>query len=106
MATVLLAIWSSLDQWSAGDEHILLIARASGRDLCYVPLTPEAYTDEQRALVACQRNGCDRSADLFEPVRSGSLASITQDVLRALGRPPPDFADYARTAATRGAWST
>uniref|UniRef100_UPI00374E1FDC hypothetical protein n=1 Tax=Streptomyces johnsoniae TaxID=3075532 RepID=UPI00374E1FDC len=70
-------------------------ARASGRDLRYVPVTAEAYA-ETVAL----------PADLFAQVGAGRLASLTDDVRRVLGRPPRDFADYARTAAARGAWRT
>ncbi len=39
---------------------------------------------------------------LFETVLDGRNASVTDGVERALGRPPRDFADYAREAATAG----
>ncbi|MFC9243782.1 hypothetical protein ACFT7S_06935 [Streptomyces sp. NPDC057136] len=39
---------------------------------------------------------------LYAHVRSGALNSVTNDVEKALGRPPRDFTDYARTAASQG----
>ncbi|MGW0535625.1 hypothetical protein [Streptomyces sp. NPDC003032] len=41
---------------------------------------------------------------LYVDVRSGALNTLTGDVEKALGRPPRDFTDYARTAAAQGAW--
>jgi len=34
-----------------------------------------------------------------------ALEIITDGVQRALGRPPRDFADYARDAAATGVWN-
>ncbi|MGH2349934.1 MAG: NmrA family transcriptional regulator [bacterium] len=81
------------------------IARASGRDIRYVPLTPEAYLAEQREQ-GVPEEWVQLSADLYEPIRSGALASLTTDVRSVLGRPPRDFAEYAKQAATQGAWHT
>ncbi len=41
---------------------------------------------------------------LFTEVLDGRNASLTDSVQRALGRPPRDFADYARDAALTGVW--
>jgi uncharacterized protein YbjT (DUF2867 family) len=41
---------------------------------------------------------------LFGEVLDGRNAHLTDGVQRALGRPPRDFRDYARTAAAAGAW--
>ena len=41
---------------------------------------------------------------LFATVLDGRNAYLTDGVQRALGRPPKDFADYARDVAATGAW--
>lgn len=41
---------------------------------------------------------------LFSTVLDGRNASLADGVQRALGRPPRDFAHYAREAAHAGAW--
>lgn len=41
---------------------------------------------------------------LFATVLDGRNAHLTDGVQRALGRPPKDFADYARDAAATGIW--
>ncbi len=42
---------------------------------------------------------------LFAEVLDGRNASLTSGVQEALGRPPRDFADYARATAATGAWA-
>ncbi|MFL5832238.1 MAG: NAD(P)H-binding protein [Solirubrobacteraceae bacterium] len=42
---------------------------------------------------------------LFAEVLDGRNAHLADGVQRALGRPPRDFAQFARTASTTGAWS-
>lgn len=41
---------------------------------------------------------------LFTEVLDGRNEVLTDGVVRALGRPPTDFADYARRSAAAGAW--
>ncbi|MFD5160412.1 NAD(P)H-binding protein [Streptomyces hawaiiensis] len=80
------------------------IARATGRDIRYVPLTPQAYLDEQRAQ-GVPEEWIQLSVGLYAYVGSGGLASLSDGVQRSLGRAPRDFADYARTAARQGLWN-
>ena len=42
---------------------------------------------------------------LFTMVLDGRNTKIMPGVEEALGRPPRDFADYARDAAAAGAWA-
>lgn len=42
---------------------------------------------------------------LFSTVLDGRNAHLTDGVQRALGRPPKDFADFAKDVAATGAWS-
>ncbi|MFD5475883.1 NAD(P)H-binding protein [Streptomyces hawaiiensis] len=80
------------------------IARATGRDIRYAPLTPQAYMDEQRAQ-GVPEEWIQLSVGLYAYVGSGGLASLSDGVQRSLGRAPRDFADYARTAARQGLWN-
>ena len=42
---------------------------------------------------------------LFTEVLDGRTAHLEDGVQQALGRPPRDFADYARDAAASGVWA-
>jgi hypothetical protein len=44
--------------------------------------------------------------DVFTEVLDGRNAHLADGVQRALGRPPRDFADYARDAAATGIWDS
>lgn len=85
-------------------DAVAEIARATGRDLRYVPLTAEAYADEQRAQ-GVPEEWVQLSAGLYDYVRSGGLASLSDGVQRALGRAPRDFSEYAGLAARQGVWN-
>ncbi|MER7403454.1 NAD(P)H-binding protein [Streptomyces sp. NPDC000070] len=85
-------------------DAVAEIARATGRDLRYVPLTPEAYAREQRAR-GVPEEWVRLTVDLYEHVRSGGLASLGDGVRKALGRAPRDFSEYADTTARQGVWS-
>lgn len=84
-------------------EAVAEIARASGRDIQYIPIPHEAFTagiaesgapDDIRWLLSY----------LFSTVLDGRNAHICDGVQRALGREPTDFAEYARRTAASGAW--
>lgn len=49
------------------------------------------------------RNTSNRVPGPYAALRSGPLASLSDDVRRVLGWPPRDFSGYARTAAAQGA---
>ncbi|QNA86480.1 NAD(P)H-binding protein [Sphingomonas sp. So64.6b] len=84
-------------------DAIAQIASATGREIAYREMSMEAY---RQALEAAQL-----PADiiglviyLFSTVLDGRNLQPTNDIQRALGRAPGNFADYvARTAAT-GVW--
>ncbi|MFD5157988.1 NAD(P)H-binding protein [Streptomyces hawaiiensis] len=86
-------------------DAVAEIARATGRDIRYVALSPEAYADEQRAH-GVPEEWVQLSVGLYDYVRSGGLASLSDGVQRALGRPPRDLSEYADTAARQGVWNT
>jgi uncharacterized protein YbjT (DUF2867 family) len=85
-------------------EAVGEIARASGREVRYAPVPMDRY----EALLAEHQVPADfvwLIKYLFTEVLDGRNASLTDGVQRALGRPPGDFADYAREAAASGVWS-
>ncbi|WP_371663140.1 NAD(P)H-binding protein [Streptomyces sp. NBC_00280] len=85
-------------------DTVAEIARATGRDLRYVPLTPEAYAEEQRAR-GVPEEWVQLTVGMYDYVRSGGLASLSDGVQRALGRAPRDFSEYADAAARQGVWN-
>lgn len=85
-------------------EAVAEISRATRRSIRFVQVPPEAYAAALRdaqlpepmvALITY----------LFAEVLDGRNASVADGVTRALGRPPRDFADYARDAAASGVWN-
>jgi uncharacterized protein YbjT (DUF2867 family) len=84
-------------------EAVAEVARAGGRPVRYVPVSLEDYA----ALLLEQEVPSDyvkMLTDVFAQVLDGHNAWLGDGVQRALGRPPRDFADYARDAAATGVW--
>lgn len=67
-------------------------------------MSPEEYAAEQRAH-GVPEEWVQLTVDLYAQIRTGLLASVTDDGEKVLGRPPRTFADYARAAAAQGAWN-
>lgn len=68
-----------------------------------------ASADEYLAYLAERYysiEGAQGSVAMSELIRSGQDARLSDGVQQALGRPPRDFADYARAAVAAGAWAT
>jgi uncharacterized protein YbjT (DUF2867 family) len=84
-------------------EAIDEVSTAAGREIRYVPLSIDEFA------VAAAEQGLpgeviELLGYLFGEVLDGRNAHVTDGVQRALGRPPRDFADYARAAAAGGVW--
>lgn len=84
-------------------EAVGEIARATGREIRYVQVSPEQYASALAEI--------DLPAEfvwlvdyLFTTVLDGRNAHLADGVQRALGREPRDFTDYARDAANAGVW--
>jgi uncharacterized protein YbjT (DUF2867 family) len=80
------------------------IARAAKRPIRFTTIPLEEFTTglasaglspDEVSLVSC----------LFSTVLDGRNSSLRNGTERALGRPPRDFADYARETAKTGIWS-
>ncbi|MFF7993533.1 NAD(P)H-binding protein [Kitasatospora xanthocidica] len=86
------------------DEAVDVIARAAGRSIRYVELTPEEYRAELRA--DGHPEAAVRALDaLFALHRAGHTAEPSDGVRQVLGREPRTLADYAERAAAAGAWA-
>jgi uncharacterized protein YbjT (DUF2867 family) len=80
------------------------IASALGREIPYRQVSVEDFL----ALMAQQGLPPELAsvlAELFTTVLDGRSAYLCDGVQRALGRPPRDFADYARDTAATGVWN-
>lgn len=79
------------------------IAKATGREIHYVPISIEQYT----SLMTEQQVPADfvwLLTYLFTEVLDGRNAHVSDGVQRALGREPRDFTDYAKAVAASGVW--
>jgi uncharacterized protein YbjT (DUF2867 family) len=79
------------------------LTAATGRTVRYVDVTPEDYVAGAIAAGVPAEEATLLTA-LFAEVLDGHNAYLSDGVRRALGRPPRDFADYARTTAASGVW--
>lgn len=79
------------------------LSDATGRPIRHIPISFEEF----HANIA--QAGGDFVADVFTAIARETLdgrnAKVCDGVMRALGRPPRDFADYARSASQAGAWA-
>ena len=86
-------------------EAARAISQAAGRQVRYQPISfPEFANALTGANVPAP--AVAQTVEVFTAILDGRNAHVTDGVQRALGRPPADFADYARTAAATGAWSS
>ena len=80
------------------------LSRATGREIRHIPISFEEF----HATIA--EAGGSFVADVFTTIARETLdgrnAHTTDGVMRALGRGPRDFADFARDAARTGAWKS
>ena len=80
------------------------LSDATGRTIRHVPISFEDF----HANIA--QSGGEFVADVFTAIARETLdgrnAQTTNGVMQALGRPPRDFADFARGAARAGAWAS
>ncbi len=80
------------------------LSAAIGREVQYLPVTPEEYASELVTYGLSEEEAVG-IAELFAEVLDGRNSHLTDGVQRALGRPPRDFADYARDTAATGVWN-
>lgn len=84
-------------------EAVGEIAAATGRPVTYVEVTSREFAADLTAQ-GVPADVVEALTAVFSTVLDGRGSFLTDGVRRALGRPPRDFADYARDAAARGVW--
>ena len=84
-------------------EAVGEIAEATGREIQYIQIPPEAFTAGV-AEMGLPEDIAWLLTYLFSTVLDGRNATIEDGVQKALGREPRDFADFCRAAATSGVW--
>jgi uncharacterized protein YbjT (DUF2867 family) len=85
------------------EEALGEIAKASGCKIRFVPVSLMEY-EAVLAKADVPPEFVSFLTYLFSEVLDGRNSSLSDGVLRALGREPKDFADYARDAAATGIW--
>jgi len=85
-------------------ELVAELAKATGRELRYVPVSHEDYA------AGLAEAGLPPEFEwlvnyLFSEVLDGRNATLADGVERALGRQPRDFADFAKRTAASGIWN-
>ena len=84
-------------------EAVAEIARATGGELTYVPVTAREYGDTLAGFgVPAQE--VDLLVEVFEGLLDGRNAHLSDGVRQVLGREPRDFTEFVREAAAAGAW--
>ena len=80
------------------------LSTATGRPISYVDLDPAAHVAEliEQGLTP---EDADAVRDLFAVIRNHRSEYVSHGVQQVLGRPPRDFADWARETATTGVWA-
>lgn len=79
------------------------LSTATGREIAFIQIPHDAF------VAGIKESGAPKEVVwlldyLFSTVLDGRNANLADGVQRALGRPPRDFADYARDVARTGAW--
>jgi len=86
------------------DEIATELSNATRRDIRLIRIPHDSFVSGVRDSGAPQEVVWMMDY-LFATVLDGRNAHLTGGVERALGRPPKDFADYARDVAATGLWS-
>ncbi|MGY4767725.1 NAD(P)H-binding protein [Kribbella sp. CWNU-51] len=80
------------------------LSTATGRPITYVDLEPEKHVGELLEQGLTQEDA-EAVRDLFAVIRNHRSEYVSDGVRQVLGRPPRDFADWARETATTGVWA-
>ena len=80
------------------------LSKAAGRPIGFQRVPHDAFV-EGAAEAGAPEDVIWMLDYLFATVLDGRNASLTDGVQRALGRPPKDFATYARETAASGVWA-
>jgi uncharacterized protein YbjT (DUF2867 family) len=85
-------------------EAVAEIGKATGREICYVPVTREQFANGLVEEAGEPRELAEFLAETVSAFFDGRNASLGDGVERALGRKPRDFFDWVREIAATGVW--
>jgi uncharacterized protein YbjT (DUF2867 family) len=85
-------------------EAVAEIAEAAGRPIRYVQIPMEAFVGGL-TQAGVPGDYIELLKYLFTTVLDGRNEKLTDGVQRALGRPPRDFREYAKSVAATGVWN-
>ncbi|WP_328524739.1 NAD(P)H-binding protein [Kribbella sp. NBC_00359] len=80
------------------------LSTAIGRPITYADLEPEKHVGELVEQGLTQEDA-EAVRDLFAVIRNHRSEYVSDGVQQVLGRPPREFADWARETATTGVWA-
>jgi uncharacterized protein YbjT (DUF2867 family) len=86
-------------------DAVAEIGKASGREIRYLPVTAEQFTDGLVNEAGAPREFAALLSTLIAEFFDGRNASVGDGVERALGRKPRDFADWVSEIAATGVWN-
>ncbi|MET7699551.1 NAD(P)H-binding protein [Streptomyces sp. NPDC005485] len=84
-------------------DAVAEIARATGRELTYTPVTARAYGGNLAGF-GVPPEEVEFLVELFESLLDGRNSYLSDGVQQILGRAPRDFTDFVREATAAGAW--
>ncbi|MEU9213039.1 NAD(P)H-binding protein [Streptomyces sp. NPDC048415] len=84
-------------------EAVAEIAKATGGELTYTPVTARQYGDNLTGF-GVPPEEVEFLVDLFESLLDGRNSYLSDGVQRILGRAARDFTAFARQTAAAGAW--
>jgi uncharacterized protein YbjT (DUF2867 family) len=86
-------------------EAVAEIAEAAGREIRYLPVTVDQFTDGLVNEAGAPREFAELLSKLIGEFFDGRNASVGDGVERALGRKPRDFSDWVSEKAATGVWN-
>jgi len=87
------------------EEAVAEIAKASKRNITFVPITVQEYGDGMRKANIPEDFIWLIEYLFTEVLGNQELAEVTNDIEKVLGRKPIDFSEYASRVAKTGIWN-
>ncbi|MFD9741922.1 NAD(P)H-binding protein [Umezawaea sp. NPDC059074] len=84
-------------------EAVATIGEAIGKPVTYLPVSQDAY-EAELVEYGIAADYARFVGDLVGQIRAGTSGGVTGTFARVMGREPITFEDFAKDAASRGAW--
>ncbi|MEG1768279.1 MAG: NAD(P)H-binding protein [Comamonas sp.] len=79
------------------------LSHGTGRKVIYVPLEPDAFVAEQRAM-GIPEDWAHMLCSLYQDIAHGKVGAVSRDVEAVLGSPARDFKTFVSCVNREGAW--